>query len=104
MINYLAPTVSSGLTLNYIETDLTGSDFTKLNTVPLTIVPAVPDKFIIPIFFQFAYTFPLMSTTMQIADLQAYLATSSLGSYFNFNTSDFSSNPTGFYTFPVLNS
>ena len=107
MINYTAPTVSSGLTLNYIETDLTGSDFTKLNTVPLTIVPAVPDKFIIPIFFQVAYVFtaglPFQANGVFIANLNTISGYT--GSYyFNFNASDFAAANVGFLTFPVYNS
>lgn len=104
MIEYLAPSGGGGsLPLNYIETDLTGSDFTKLNTVPLTIVPAVPDKFIIPIYFQVAYTFNTISTNIQIADLGAFTATAFLAYYFNFNSTDFAASPTGFITFPVMN-
>jgi hypothetical protein len=104
MIEYLAPSGGGGgLPLYYLETDLTGSDFTKLSSVPLTIVPAVPDKFIVPIFFQVAYHFPVIAQDIQITDLFAYNNTAALARYYNFNATDYSSSPIGFITFPVMN-
>jgi hypothetical protein len=107
MIEIKKPGGAGGaLSINYIETDLTGSDFTKLATEPLTIVPAIADKFIIPIFFQIAYSFtaglPFQASGVFIANQNTI--NGFFGCYyFNFNVTDFASVNIGFLTFPVLN-
>lgn len=49
MIEYLAPSGGGISNLKYIQTNLSGADFTKLNTVPLVLIPAVTNKTICPI-------------------------------------------------------
>lgn len=90
MIEYLKPSGGGGLAVNYLETDLTGSDFTKLNTVPLTIVPAVPDQYIIPIAFQILHDIRVLEPQgMMIGDLQKVSSFGRLNSYFYFNATNF---------------
>jgi hypothetical protein len=56
MIEYLAPSGGSGISnLKYIQTNLSGADFTKLNTVPLVLIPAVTNKTIMPIAVSIQY-------------------------------------------------
>lgn len=90
MIEYLAPSSGGGgLQINYIETNLTGSDFTKLNTVPLTIVPVVPDSYIIPIVFQIGYQVNIIQFDgIAIANQAAYGGTVNQSAYFLFNKID----------------
>lgn len=99
-------TNNSVLPINFIETDLTGSDFSTLNSTPLTIVPAVANKFIVPIFFLVDYVFnsgsPFQSSGIDICNLNTY---NSIGGsvYYHFNATDFASANIGFLTFTVLN-
>ena len=103
MIEYLAPSGGGGLQVQYIQTDLTGSDFSKLNTVPLTIVPAVPDSYIIPIVFQIGYVNNLVQFDgIAIANLAAYFPTVNQSSYFLFNDIDLSGTQ-GSICFPASN-
>lgn len=48
MIEYLAPSGGGLNNLFYTEVNLLGNDFTKLNTQPVTIIPAVSGKKIVP--------------------------------------------------------
>lgn len=48
MIEYLAPSGGGLNNLFYKEVDLIGSDFTKLASQPVTIIPAIAGKKIVP--------------------------------------------------------
>jgi hypothetical protein len=91
MIEYLAPVSGGGgLQMQYLETDLTGSDFTKLNTIPLTIVPAVPDSYILPVAFQILHDIRTLEPQgMMIGDLNIVTTFGRLNSYFYFNPTNF---------------
>lgn len=87
-MNYtLANSSASGYQVQYLETDLTGSDFTKLNTIPLTIVPLVPDSYIYPIGFQIFHSINVLDPSgMFIGDLNTLTTYNAYYfSYFSFD-------------------
>lgn len=104
MIEYLAPSSGGGSSLLTTTTDLTGSDFEKLNTVPLTIVSAVPDSYIVPIYFFIGYSFGNIDPNGIMINGVNVLSPINIiySAYFNFNATDLS-NTSGFLTFPVIN-
>lgn len=103
MIEYLAPSAGGGLPINFNEVDLTGSDFTKLNTVPLTIVAGYSGKYIIPIMFQIGFQINnLQSDNVVIANTGAYGGSVNQSSYFLMNPLDLNGY-SGSLIFPVSN-
>jgi hypothetical protein len=90
MIEYKAPIPSTGLQINFNEVDLTSSDFTKLNSVPLTIVSGYSGKFLIPIMFQMQFSITtIQPDSVVIANSGAYLGVVNQSSYFLLNDVDF---------------
>lgn len=105
MIEYLAPSAGGGGSLLTTTTNLTGSDFEKLNTIPLTIVSAVPDSYIVPIYFFIGYSFGNIDPNGIFINGINSLSPTNIyySAYFQFNATDLS-NTSGFLTFPVANS
>lgn len=56
MIEYLAPSGGGISNLKYINKNLSSSDFTKLNTSPIVLIPAVSGKTIMPIAVSIQYS------------------------------------------------
>jgi hypothetical protein len=58
MIEYKAPSGGGGISnLKYIDVNLSNRDWTKLNTNPIELIPAVTNKTIMPISIGIQYSF-----------------------------------------------
>lgn len=101
-MNYTVPPTAPAPAnpININVTDLTGSDFTKLNSTPLTICAGYPDKFIVPVFFLISYSITSLQPNSIYITGNSNLTLPN--KYFTFNATDFSGT-NGYITFPVVN-